>query len=189
MGHNFEHYPSRSWIAFIIGWEGISITGDYFFFCERSSVHFVEGSAWGGVEQVIVRKSAVLSRSVGLGHGVRKWGQGGRHRHFLLGRRRWRRLGANAFSLVISAKVTNILKLYNFLSNRPHTFCVHGCGLFGCDLGYDLSCDPSIWSKIKSIFASACSCGGFLFARQAPSGGGYAGFVTGQRTKMAGKVL
>ena len=36
---------------------------------------------------------------------------------------------------------------------------------------------------------SACSCGGFLFARQAPSGGGYAGFVTGQRTKMAGKVL
>ena len=42
------------------------------------------------------------------------------------------------------------------------------------------------WSHIHF---SACSCGGFLFARQAPSGGGYAGFVTGRRTKMAGKVL
>ena len=41
----------------------------------------------------------------------------------------------------------------------------------------------------SSLITSACSCGGFLFARQAPSGGGYAGFVTGQRTKMAGKVL
>ena len=51
----------------------------------------------------------------------------------------------------------------------------------------------SRWTGSKLVIirgkASSCSCGGFLLARQAPSGGGYAGFVTGQRTKMAGKVL
>ena len=37
-----------------------------------------------------------------------------------------------------------------------------------------------------SFIHSVRNCYGSLFVRQAPSGGGYAGFVTGQRAKMAG---
>ena len=57
------------------------------------------------------------------------------------------------------------------------------------DVQRNISFFSTISLTVITYNPSACSCGGFLFARQAPSGGGYAGFVTGQRTKMAGKVL